>query len=221
MTDLFGNSALTHGAPTGLGTAMAGGKGKLSGDTTPRRDHDYYPTPPLATHALLSEEYRWIDDGRPIWEPCGRGGAIINVLQERGYQTLASDIVGDPTHDVIERDLFDIKKPMAGQVITNPPFALSAQMIVHLLDTLNVDYCAMLLKATYWHAGPSRAPLFQRFKPARIYALTWRLDFIGGGAPVMECIWVVWDRSVPAISPTTYNILTKPGSELAVADLFD
>ena len=218
MSDLFGTtSSPLDVAPTplGLGTAMAGGKGKLS--SAPRAEHDYYPTPIEATQALLAQEYRWLDTSEPVWEPCGRGGAIIRVLREFGYQTVGSDIVPDPDHDVLGRDLFEIDAPLARKAVTNPPFNLSAAMILHLLDRLDVTYCAMLLKSTYWHAE-NRTALFRKFPPARIYALNWRLDFIGGGAPVMECAWFVWDRS--CTGPTIFDILEKPGTARAIGDLF-
>ena len=216
--DLFGLAVTGQDVaptPLGLGTAMAGGKGKLS--SAPRAEHDYYPTPPEATRALVEREDWTLIGGGPIWEPCGRGGAIIRVLREAGCTTIGTDIVADPENDVAGRDLFEIDKALSKKVVTNPPFNLSAAMILHLLDRLDVRYCAMLLKSTYWHAE-NRTALFRRFPPARIYALNWRLDFIGGGAPVMECAWFVWDRR--STGPTTFDVLEKPGQSPAVADLF-
>lgn len=202
---------------TGMGTAMAGGKGRLA--TTPRRANDFYPTPPEATRALLAAEADYLaGDDEPIWEPCGRGGAIIAELRRAGFSAIGTDIVGDPEHDVEQADLFEIRRPRAKRAITNPPFALSAKMIVHLLSRLDVDYLALLLKATYWHAGVDRGPLFRQHRPARIYALTWRLDFIDGGAPVMECCWMVWDKR--HTGPTTYDTLDRPGDAAAIGDLF-
>lgn len=203
---------MTTGTPAGFGTAMAGGKGRLA--TTPRNKNDYYPTPPAATGALLLAESGRLNRSDLIWEPCGRGGAIIRVLRANGFSTVASDIVGDPEHGVIEHDLFEITEPLAASAITNPPFNLSAKMIDHLLNRLDVRYCALLLKGTYWHAA-NRTALFRARPPARIYALNWRLDFIGGGSPVMECAWVVWDSSHHG--PTIYDFLDKPATQ---ADLF-
>ena len=94
------------------------------------------------------------------------------------------------------------------------PFALAAPMIAHLLGRLDVAYCALLLKATFFHAEERRA-LFHRTPPARIHALTWRLDFKNQGAPVMECAWFVWHRGWPKGegAGTHYHLLPKPGRE--------
>lgn len=214
MSGLFGKVEAIAPTPLGLGTAMTGGKGRLS--SAPRAENDYYPTPPEATQALIDKEVGWMPSHFPIWEPCGRGGAIITVLRQNDFDTVGSDIVADPEHGVIGRDLFDITEAMSPIVITNPPFNLSAAMIAHLLDRLQVRYCAILLKSTYWHAE-SRTALFRRHPPARIYALNWRLDFIGGGAPVMECAWFVWDRRR---NGPVYDVLDRPGKPEPQPDLF-
>jgi hypothetical protein len=91
-------------------------------------------------------------------------------------------------------------------IVTNPPFNLAEQFIRHAILDLQIPYCALLLKATYWHAK-SRISLFKECPPAVIYPLTWRLDFMNRGRPTMECSWIVWDRSRVG---TKYELLEKP-----------
>lgn len=50
--------------------------------------------------------------------------------------------------------------------------------------------------------------------PARIRALTWRPDFLGGGNPTMDCAWSIWQRGWA--SGTQYSLLPKDGGKQGV-----
>ena len=193
---------LAGDAPRGLGRALAGG-----GDKVRRQANDYYPTPAEVTRAFLRVERAALGAG-PVWECCGRGGAIVRELAAAGLSCVASDLVPDPAHGVVQQDVLRTDTAMAQLVVTNPPFALAAEIISHLLARLRVPYLALLVKAQFWHAEERRA-LFERFPPARIWALTWRPDFMGLGAPTMDCIWTVWDARAPA--GTRYALLPRDG----------
>lgn len=203
MNGLFPEPALAPDAPKGLGRAMAGGAGNA-----PRQANDYYPTPVEVTRAFLRVEGQCLANVAPgpVWEPCGRGGAILRCLNEAGFETVGSDIVPDVGHGVAQADVLGTRKAMARKVVTNPPFALAEQIVFHLLDRLKVDYLALLLKSQFWHAD-SRAALFRLHRPARIWALTWRPDFLGQGAPTMDCIWTVWQRGWA--SGTHYGLMPR------------
>lgn len=195
-------------APKGLGRSMTGG-----GDKVNRRGNDYYPTPPDVTRALLRVEHHCIANTARegvVWEPCGRGGAIMRELERDGFTPVGTDIVADPANGVEQADLLTVKRSKAKAVVTNPPFAIAGEMIWHLLDTLKVEYLALLLKSQFWHAE-GRRELFRLYPPARIYALTWRPDFIGGGAPTMECQWCVWQRGWA--SGTHYHLLAREADQ--------
>lgn len=215
MTDLFDGPRLAPDAPTGLGQAMQGFK---RAGTTPRRALDYYPTPDDATEALWAAEGAAIGAG-PVWEPCGRGGAIARVLQGRGVTTIATDIVADPANDCAGIDLFAVRSAPARRVVTNLPFAISRAMIVHLWETLAIDYLAVLHKASFMHCGEA-AKLWQAgLGCTRRWDLSWRLDFTGGGRPVMDCSWYIWDRidPTPAIGLLDRNGPVVPLQRLLTA----
>lgn len=194
---------LFHDAPTGLGAAMQG-----SGPKTLRRANDFYPTPANVTQALLDREiYRIRSHGGTVWEPCAGDGAMVRVLEAYGLSVFASDV--EPRHDGIDTANFLMaKRAPAKAMITNPPFALAADIIEHALATLKLDYVALLLKSTYWHAD-KRASLWQRFRPSSLYPLTWRVDFTLGGNPVMDVSWTIWDRR-SAQSHCHYVPLPRP-----------
>ena len=201
--DLLGEPVLAGPAPRGLGRAMAGG-----GDKVKRQPNDFYPTPPAVTRALLRVEGSCLQNiaPGPVWEPCGRGGAILKVLAEAGFETLGSDIVADPANGVVQQDLLACRRALGRKAVTNPPFVIAAEIIAVLLETLQVDYLALLVKSQFWHAD-ERSALFRRHRPARIWALTWRPDFMALGAPTMECQWVVWQRGWT--SGTQYDLLPR------------
>lgn len=220
MTDLFRSDQLAADQPTGLGTAMVGGKGRLDLDKTARRALDFYPTPPDCTRALLiAERHAIAGHGAFVWECCGRGGAIADVLREFRLASIASDIVADPEHDVIAQDVLHAAAALAPVVVTNPPFAIAAAIVSHLLGDLGVRYLALLLKQTFWQtdteSGRGRLGLWRDFPPSRRWDLTWRPDFTGGRSSTMACSWFVWDAGTPrdALPPgmVPWGLLNRMG----------
>jgi len=207
---LFPEQPIAGPAPKGLGRMMTGGGAKVD-----RQGNDYYPTPASVTRAFIAAEREHLLDAcaldghalaRPVWEPCGRGDAIAAELRVAGFATVASDLVADPANLVSQQDLLLCRQPFSPVVVTNPPFALAAEMIRHLLNDLGCTYVAMLLKSSFWHAEV-RTGLWRQRTPARIYALNWRPDFLGKGNPTMEVIWCVWDAAATE-NFCVYDVLT-------------
>lgn len=216
MTGLFDPDVMLAGpAPRNLGRVMAG-----SG-VSPREPMDYYPTPPEAVRALLRAESHRLAiltecGAYPIWEMAGRGDAVAGEIRKGGFRTVSTDIIPDPAHSVDQADFLRTSTALSPFGISNPPFALAHEFIVHALGKLHLRYLALLLKSSFWHAS-TRTELFDMHPPARRYDLNWRLDFMNKGAPVMECAWFVWDgETVPG--QTRYTVLRK---EAAAPSLFD
>ncbi len=175
-----------------LGAALAGGGGA-------RRPNDFYPTPWEATVALLKE----VKFPHLIWEPACGDGAMSEVLNMWGYTTHSSDIEDRGFGAV--KDFLKTEAPPYGDyfaIVTNPPFNLARQFIIHAQKLTPI--VAMLLKSQFWHAA-SRLPLYGKHPPSRVLPLTWRLDFTGGGAPTMDCLWCVW-----GVDGEPYKPLPKP-----------
>jgi hypothetical protein len=171
-----------------------------------RNKTDFYATPPEVTLALLdflASEGRIGHD--LIWEPaCGRGD-MANVMSDRGYRVLVSDlhpqIEGLPPTDFLK------SSAKCDWIITNPPFSKATEFITHALELGKP--CAFLLKSQFWHAK-SRLDLFRKNPPTYVLPLTWRPDFLFGaksGSPTMECLWTVW---IPGDHETIYYPLEKP-----------
>ena len=165
-----------------LGRMMTGGA-----TAAKRRDDDFYPTPPDCTLALLRAEDRFMP--RHVWEPACGDGAMARLIGGSGRKVEATDLVARGYGQGKRNFLYEFGL-LAPAIVTNPPFAVAAPFI-EKAHALGAGYVGILLKSTFWHAA-SRSGLFARHTPARIYAMTWRPDFLGGQAPTMEAIWCVW-----------------------------
>lgn len=171
-----------------------------------RNKTDFYATPPEVTIALLDflEDLYLLKQRATIWEPaCGRGD-MADVMYDRGYHMVVSDLYPQ----IPGMDSTDFLKSHAkcDWIITNPPFSKATEFITHALELGKP--CAFLLKSQFWHAK-SRLNLFREHPPSYVLPLTWRPDFLFGaksGSPTMECLWTVWAGD----TETIYYPLEKP-----------
>ncbi|MGB4101060.1 MAG: hypothetical protein WBK91_04050 [Alphaproteobacteria bacterium] len=193
-----------------LGRMMVGASGTTTVEVTrTRRKHDYYPTEVPATVAFMrAEEMRMPPK---IWEPACGEGHMAKVIAQHGREVVASDLI-NRGYGVGGKNFLFATEARAPGIITNPPFSL-AEMFIRKAMELRVEYLAMLLKSTYYHAG-CRSGLYYRHRPSRKYDLTWRLDFTGEDCPVMECSWWVWDAQSPP-GVTEHHLLHHPHAALA------
>lgn len=176
----------------------------VGGMSEHRHKADFYPTPSDCTVALM--QFLELSKWTKIWEPACGDGAISKVLAEMGYPVISTDIedhgFGQQRCNFLKADI------PAGFIITNPPFSLAEQFIRHSYD-LNIPF-AFLLKAQFWNAA-KRKELFRECTPHFILPLTWRPDFTGGGASLMDMNWNVWYGKRPA-RYTDYIPLDRPSS---------
>lgn len=181
-------------------------RAQTSGGADARRPLDFYPTPESATVALLPYISHFPE---PIWEPAAGTGSIVKVLRKARRSVVATDIErrGFPLAGCF--DFLTTTVSRGKSIVTNPPFNLAEEFIETALA--HTPFVALLFKATFWHAA-RRADLFRSHPPARVLALTWRLDFTGQGAPHRDVIWCLWGPRTPVEGDTLtrYDILTKP-----------
>lgn len=165
-----------------------------------RRANDFYPTPRECTIALLDflEERFLIRPGDTIWEPACGSNAMVDVMREKGYGVIGTDIITG--QDFLSTEIAD----NYSWIITNPPF-ITAQDFITRAASLNKPF-ALLLKTQYWHSA-KRLKIFSDIQPTFVLPLTWRPDFCGKGASLMDVIWVVWIGKSPV---TYYQPLKKP-----------
>ena len=159
----------------------------------PREKDDFYPTPPEPTRAIIKAERGRLAKFDAIWEPACGDGAMVREMQAVGLGAIPSDMV-DRGIGADIRSFYDFDEAPSKAILTNPPFneCNSGRWIRHALDTLGVEYMALLLPFS-WPGAEIRAGLWARNPPARVYLMRWRIDWTGAGAPPMLNAWYVWD----------------------------
>jgi hypothetical protein len=151
-----------------------------------------------------------------IWEPASGDGKMASEIAAAGFRVAMSDLVGRGAGAGI-RSLYDFGPQDAPSraILTNPPFSEcnSGRWIRHALEVLGVEYMALLLPLN-WPGAESRAGLWSRHTPARVYLMRWRIDFTGKGAPPMLNAWFVWDAK--ASGPTELHMLDRADARQGV-----
>lgn len=194
-------------------------KGKGPKGTGQVRAHQFYPTPPEATQALLDRYSVTLGQGARVWEPATGTGAMEDVLRFHGATVVGTDLYDHGRGGGVAFQLADWPEGMGpgDAVVTNPPFSEAEAFIRHAVHDLQAGFVAMLLKAAYFHAA-ERGELFTRFPPSAVHPLMWRLDFTGEGSPAMEMSWYVWHAGGPSGAGTLYLPMARPRP--ACDDLF-
>lgn len=145
-----------------------------------REDLDFYQTPSFATQSLL--DLRLVE-AHNIWEPMAGNGAIAEVLKQNKYLNVTtSDIVQrDYKLDFIQ-DFFNMKEfPVSmlekgGRgIITNPPYNVADDFILHALSTLKADYLAVFLLVRYLEGSKRYLEIYQHYKPRDVIVFARRL----------------------------------------------
>lgn len=161
----------------------------------PRREKDdFYRTPEIATLALLHAERV----PSVVWEPACGDGAIGNVLTANGHTVIGTDLVargyGEPRRDFLfERDL------LAPAIITNPPFKLADEFVLHALS-MGAEFVAMFMRLTWLEGRARHDSLWSKRPPARVHVFSqrltlWRGDEVGRDAGgTIAFAWFVWQR---------------------------
>lgn len=186
-----------------------------------RQDNDFYSTPYCATQALVDRFD--FDRTVPILEPmCGKGH-IANVLIKNGYDVKMEDLISYPNietgemceggHDFMKRDFWN------GNIITNPPYGLSSEMVRHALDIIPCGlWVAMLLRLQFLE-GQERYKLYQDYPLKYVYVFSKRIGCSKNGEtteniPSAQCFcWFVWQKGYVGESTVRWIWDLKEGKQ--------
>lgn len=164
-------------------------------DISPFRvPHDFYPTPPEGTRALLSVE-RFVGT---IWEPACGDGAISKALKASGYVVVSTDLInrGYGTSGI---NFLSETASRARNIITNPPYGSGladafAQHALRLVAPTGGSVAMLLNLASLAH--PSRHRFWTKRPPAAVYILDeltcWPNGIASGFAAEHRYCWAVW-----------------------------
>jgi hypothetical protein len=170
-------------------------------DGLEREKDDFYPTPPEPTRALLHAEIDRLRQFERIWEPAAGDGAMVREMESLGLTVSKSDLV-DRGAGAFVCDFYHFLEAQAPSkaIVTNPPFGEcgwgngKARWLKHALETLDLDYMALLMNWG-WPGAGGLGPFYAAHPPARVYLMRWKIDFTGQGAPPMLNAWFVWDKA--------------------------
>jgi len=163
-------------------------------DHDKREKDDFYPTPPEGTEALLRVE----KFTGPIWEPACGDGAISRVLESAGHHVISTDLV-DRSFGLARVDFLMEQKALAPNIVTNPPFKLSAAFIRQGVR-LSTGKLALLLRLACLE-GTERGKIYDHTPLARVWVFRKRLSMQrarqatesdNGG--MIALAWFVWDH---------------------------
>lgn len=189
-------------APSASAVAYAKATAGVSPD---RETHDFYPTWPAATKALLGvEEFRG-----PIWEPACGDGAMSEVLAAAGHDVISSDLI-DRGYGAPGRDFLMEWNALAPNIVTNPPFRWAQGFIDRALMLTRPQHfplaperwtnkVAMFLRLAFLE-GQERGTWLPTTPLARVWVMSRRVPFQrgrmaeeGDGHGVIAFAWLVWE----------------------------
>lgn len=154
-----------------------------------RPEHDFYPTPPSGTIALLEQE----KFAGKIWEPACGDGAMARVLEMYGYEVVGSDI--EPRGYGHVEDFLHSTELLAPNIITNPPFKW-AQEFAEQGVRLGAEKMCLLLKINFLE-GIDRSVFLAKSRLTKVLVFRRRLTIMrpgqekrGGG--MMTYAWFIW-----------------------------
>jgi hypothetical protein len=163
-----------------------------------RESNDYYATEPKALELLLELELF----APNVWEcACGEGH-LSEVLMNRGYNVISSDLI-DRGYGYAGVDFLETTKPFDGDIITNPPYKFAKEFVEHALDLITDGHkVAMFLKVQFLE-GKARRELFEKHPPKVIYVASSRLlcakngefdKMRAGGGSAVAYAWFIWEK---------------------------
>lgn len=161
-----------------------------------REKHDYYATEPKALELLLDIE----NFNKNVWEcACGEGH-LSEVLKERGYKVISTDLVGRGYEDY-RLDFLKFEGRWDGDIITNPPYRFAKEFVEHALSLIEEgNKVAMFLKLQFLE-GKARRKLFEKYAPKVIYVSSSRLCCAMNGdfekyskSNAITYAWFIWEK---------------------------
>jgi hypothetical protein len=156
-----------------------------------RQKDDFYATPRWAIEALLDREQF---EG-PVWECASGDGAISKVLEERGYSVQSSDIRTDGVYGQGGIN-FLWERREVGSIITNPPFKLAQQFILHSLEC--AKKVAIFGRIQLLEGLERYREIYKKYPPSRVYIFSGRCSCLKEGkkveAGLMCFAWFIFER---------------------------
>lgn len=169
---------------------------------TARRPADFYETPAKAVKVLL-EHHRLRG---PILEPCAGSGAIVRAIREyyssRPRLHITAIEIREEERSTLQQfaevHIADFRDWAPNRwyrtIITNPPYSLAEEVLERaLLVADNRTEILLLLRLAFLESR-KRRDAWQRWPLQRIYVLSERPSFTGGGTDATAYGWFLFRK---------------------------
>lgn len=162
----------------------------LSRSVSAKGTDDDFSTPNWATDIL----FRHIKFSGPIWEPACGSGKMAERIKQHGYKVIATTLK-NRGYGKTGIDFTEQRKLLASNIVTNPPYNILKSFVRHALSS-KANYICLLLRTAFLESK-WRRPLFKKYKPYMVIAITDRVLFNGseepGGGYFLS--WFIWKRN--------------------------
>lgn len=176
-----------------------------------RAGGDYYTTDPEAVKEFLNKFF--IPRESVVWEPACGSGNISNVLVENGYNVVSTDLY-DRGYGVFGFDFLETEKvpDNCSLIMTNPPYSLADEFILHALEILPYNgRAAFLLNISYLSGKRRYKDIYSKHFLDLVYIYSHRINCYknnentGHSSPV-NYGWFVFRKNNYITEPKIYWI---------------
>lgn len=161
-----------------------------------REKNDFYATDPKALEMLCDLE----EFSPTVWEPACGEGHLSNVLVERGYKVISTDII-DRGYGSGEVDFLKCSDEFDGDVITNPPYKYAQEFVEHALKIVTDGHKVVMFLKVQFLEGKARRKMFEKYPPKKIYVSSSRLRCAMNGdfekyakSNAVAYAWFIWEK---------------------------
>lgn len=168
-----------------------------------REINDFYATSPEAVCHLIEGGGKI---PQVIYEPACGNGCLSEILKAKyGRKVYSHDIV-DRGYGEGVKDFFQTKElpEDCNCILTNPPYSLATEFIIHSLNLLKEDgLCIMFLKTTFLEGKNRYEKLFSKCPPMFVYQFIQRVqcakdakfdEMKAGGGSAVAYAWYVFKK---------------------------
>ena len=175
-----------------------------------REPNDFYATDPIAVDKLV-----WSIGFIPcvVWECACGTGCLSERLEQYCRGVVSTDVI-DRGYGQVQDFLLAKEMPSGCScIITNPPYKLATEFILHALSLLpDGGRCIMFLKTTFLEWEKRHRLLFSKYPPQRILQFSKRVlcaknaDFqkMRKVGSAVSYAWFVWEKGYKGETTITW-----------------
>lgn len=169
--------------------------------TEPKDSPDDFPTPPWATRALI-EHILYKDELASLscLEPACGAGHMAKVLHEYFREVHSADAYDYGYGTIRDFLTHPYEKNSADWVITNPPFRLAEEFVLHALRIARYGV-AILARTVFLESIGRYEGIFRKIPPTKFAQFTERVPMVKGrldskATTATGYAWLVWEKEI-------------------------